>query len=263
MNSLYNESDEIRTLLGNDESALGQVYQAWHESGDNKTLQEISEQATIPYGTVAAKYQIIKQLLQIGDPPSTTTQCRSIANEIRRFKNRTTLDISAIVSSQIDAIVEKLVVKSTDPRLIAKEKQENKLKANALIQSSGIYVYTYPHYRMHPAVESTDDTAERYHLKVGKTGVNANQRIKEQTTGMPEDPVPLLLIIVSGGSNVSIDDVEKKVHEHLEIIGHSKISRKGGGTEWFLSNKESIISIANLMGLDIQDPDDQPRTENP
>ena len=267
MNTADKDSKEIRILLENDETALGQVYVAWHESGENETLNRISEQAGIPYGTVAAKSQIIKQLLQIGGLPSTTNQCRTIANDIRRFKNRSTLEISENASLRIDGIVKDFLAKSEDPKLVAKEKQENIQKAEAFNQKAGIYVYTYPHYRMHPTIESTDDTPERYHLKVGRTIRDPNRRVKEQTAGMPENPIPILLIVGKDGKNFSkqtklIGKLERQIHEHLEIIGHVRNRKKGGGKEWFLSNKETIISIADLMGLEFEDSDDQAQTND-
>ncbi len=267
MNTADEVSNEVRILLENDETALGQVYVAWHESGEDKTLQEISDQADIPYGTVAAKIQIIKQLFQISSLPSTTAQCIAIAKDIKRFKNRSTHEISENVSLRIDGIIGDLLAKSEDPNLVAKERKENIRKLNLFNEESGIYVYTYPHYRTHPAVESTDDTPERYHLKVGKTIRDPNIRVKEQTAGMPENPIPLLLIV--GNDNIDfsknsnlIDEIERQIHEHLETIGHARIRIMGGGKEWFLSNKETLISIADLMGLLIQDPDDQSQTDN-
>ena len=75
---------------------------------------------------------------------------------------------------------------------------------------------------------------------------------------MPEDPLPLLLIEVPKNEDSNhqklLSGVESEIHEHLYIIGLSKITRYGGGKEWFLSNTETIVSIANLMGLSVQDP---------
>ena len=262
-----NKDDEIRIMLGNDETALGGVYIAWHDLGENATLNQVSETTGIPYGTTASKFQIIKQLLQVGGPPTTTSQCRSIANDIRRFKKRSTQEVSDNTSSKIDLIINDLLVKSEDPNLIAKENRENIQKDNIFSRKSGIYVYTYPHYRKHPEIESTDDTAERYHLKVGKTARSAKRRVSEQTAGMPEDPVPILLITGKDEKEFKdhpnlLDKVEKTIHEHLAIIGHAKLSDKGGGKEWFLTNKETIESTAKLMGLNIQDADDESETNN-
>ena len=241
---------------------------AWHALGENETLNKISETIGIPYGTTATKIQTIKQLLQVGGPPTTTSQCRSIANDIRRFKNRSTHEVSDNTSSKIDLIINDLLAKSEDANLIAKENRENLQKDNIFSQKSGIYVYTYPHYRKHPEIESTDYPAERYHLKVGKTARTAKRRVSEQTAGMPEDPVPILLIVGKNEKEFKdhppdlLDRVEKTIHEHLTIIGHAKLGNKGGGKEWFLTNKETIESMAKLMGLKILDADDESETNN-
>ena len=267
MNISDENNNEIRILLGHDETALGQVYLAFGEFGEHEPQTYISEKSGIPYGTVAAKYQIIKQLLQNSDLPSTTTQCRTIADEIRRFKNRSTLEISDFASSRIDWVIKNLLAKSEDPELVAKEKRENIQNDETFNRKPGIYVYTYPHYRMHPEIRATDDTPERYHLKVGKTIRDTKQRVKEQTTGMPENPIPILLIVgidseIFRKETDLIGRLEKQIHEHLEIVGHARIRKKGGGKEWFLSNKETIISIADLMGLIYEDPDDQTQTSD-
>ena len=262
-----NCDDEIRIMLENDETALGGVYIAWHDLNENATLNQISEKAGIPYGTTVSKFQIIKQLLQVGGPPTTTSQCRSIARDIRSFKMRSTQKVSDNTSSKIDVIINVLLAKSEDANLIAKENWENIQKDNIFSQKSGIYVYTYPHYRKHPQIESTNDTAERFHLKVGKTVRTAKRRVSEQTAGMPEDPMPILLIVGMDEKEFEnhpnlLDKVEKTIHEHLTIIGHAKLGNKGGGKEWFLTNKETIESMAKLMGLKILDADDESETNN-
>ena len=260
--------DEVRSLLEQDVTALGQVYIAWQKIGENETLIRVSEQAEIPYGTVAAKSQIIKQLLQSGALPSTSTQCITIANDIRRFKSRSSVDISESASLRIDGIVEDLLAKSEDSELVAKEKTKNIQKDEAFSQKAGIYVYTYPHYRKHPAIKaSADNPAVRYHLKVGKTIRNTKIRVKEQTAGMPESPIPLLMIVGKSGvdfsiENALIDNLERQIHEHLEVVGHARYGENGGGKEWFLSNKETIVSIADLLGLEFEDPDDQVPTDD-
>ena len=262
-----NNDDELRIMLKDDETALGDVYRAWHKLGENVTLNKISEEEEIPYGTTASKFQIIKQLLQLDGLPTTTSQCRSIAKDIERFKIRSTHEVSDNTSLKIDVINNDLLAKSEDANLIAKENRENLQKNNNFSRKSGIYVYTYPHYHKHPEIESTDDTAERYHLKVGKTTRPAKRRVSEQTTGMPEDPVPILLIEGKDEKEFEnhtdlLDKVEKTIHEHLTIIGHAKLSNKGGGKEWFLTNKETIESMAKLMGLKILDADDESETNN-
>ena len=126
MNLLDNESNEIRVLLENDDTALGQVYLAWRESGESETLKEISNQSGIPYGTVASKIQIIKQLLQSGSLPSTMSQCRTIAKDIRRFIDRASIEIPKVVLSKFDEIAKILISRSEDPKLISEENRKTK-----------------------------------------------------------------------------------------------------------------------------------------
>ena len=115
-----------------------------------------------------------------------------------------------------------------------------------------IYVYSFPHYVKHPSIESEDGlTDERYMLKIGMTSVEVVKRIKQQKTAMPEDPV-LYYVFSLGKSNLSLAEAEKKLHDHLRSIGHRRPTDAGGGTEWFVTNFETIMSCSGLMGLNVE-----------
>ena len=53
-------------------------------------------------------------------------------------------------------------------------------------------------------------------------------------------------------SGYSLVEAEKKIHEHLTAIGHTRAKNTGGGKEWFLTNFESVVSTASLLRLELE-----------
>ena len=114
--------------------------------------------------------------------------------------------------------------------------------------SSGIYVYTYPHYYRFPVVPGKDGEPDRTYLKVGRTEGEVEGRVSQQTTGMPEPAMLLQIWTVENDSELK--GTEEKIHDHLRTIGHSgRLDRRRGPQEWFLTNEDSVASTANLIGL--------------
>ena len=269
-----NFDEQVRKMLASDGQALGRVYIGWQKHGEKGIFQtqdamltEVSEKSDIPKGTVTSNFQIIKHLLAVNGerkPPSSTAQCRTFADRIKQFRKRSEVEIYEGTSSQIDEILKELYFHAENPQVLAEEKKKIQENAKLFKEKTGIYVYTYPHYHLNPTAELTDDTPARYYLKVGKT-TRGEERISEQTTGMPEDPLPILFISGNYDTDFSksetLAEFENKFHDHLEIIGHAKIQKRGGGKEWFISNKETIASIADLMGMKIQDFDDESQND--
>ena len=88
-------------------------------------------------------------------------------------------------------------------------------------------------------------------LKIGRTTNSVLQRVYQQRTAMPEDPV-LYFVFGLGESDFSLDEAEKKVHDHLNVIGHRRASNSGGGREWFLTNFDSVLSVAEILKLELE-----------
>ena len=60
---------------------------------------------------------------------------------------------------------------------------------------------------------------------------------------MPEEPKTLQIWKVENDGDLR--EIERKIHDHLRIIGHGGHQRK----EWFLTNEQSVASTADLLGL--------------
>lgn len=100
---------------------------------------------------------------------------------------------------------------------------------------AGIYVYTYPSYY--------DENNRRFLLKVGRSNKDVVKRLKKQTTAIPERLKPLQIWVDENDGD--LQEIEKKIHDHLRAIGHGGPKRK----EWFQTNEQSVASTANLLGL--------------
>ncbi len=129
----------------------------------------------------------------------------------------------------------------------------------------GIYVYSLPHYLEHPVKSAKDDNQsnDRTFLKVGMSNVDAQGRIKQQeTTALPE-PIQILrhYTSVKKGKSFNYQDVEARMHAHLNAADHNQNRNRGAGKEWFLTHLTFIDSTANLLGLVIEYADDAYPTE--
>lgn len=115
-----------------------------------------------------------------------------------------------------------------------------------------IYAYSFPHYVTHPHIENQDGFSDkRYMLNIGRTTNEASKRVFQQRTAMPEDPV-LYYVFNLGESGHTLEETERKIHDHLKTIGHRRATDSGGGKEWFLTNFESVVSTADLLRLELE-----------
>ena len=107
-------------------------------------------------------------------------------------------------------------------------------------------MYSYPHYLRHPVIkpEGDDTTDDRTYLKIGMSEDDVLKRVGQQKTGMPEPPQILQIWLVEKDSD--IEKFEKKIQDHLRMIGHGGPNKR---REWFLTNEQSVASTANLLGL--------------
>ena len=121
----------------------------------------------------------------------------------------------------------------------------------------GIYVYTLPHYIMHPVRDADNDESNpRMCLKVGMSRVDAQGRIQQQvTTALPEPPLVLRRYVLREEGD-DYKKVEDRMHRHLDATDHNQNRRRGAGKEWFLTHLTFIDSTAELLGLVIEYADE-------
>jgi hypothetical protein len=157
-------------------------------------------------------------------------------------------DLSGEARDYLEDIVRSLRSRVGTSASRAEEVREISAAAEALEatlrSSSGVYVYTFPHYFKHPWREGSDHIL----LKVGATTKNAWQRVREQVrqTAAPEEPLLLRVYL----TNTPIDD-ERKFHELLDGADHERSGIKVGGVEWFSTTLEFLDVIASVLSLQV------------
>lgn len=116
---------------------------------------------------------------------------------------------------------------------------------------NGVYVYTFPHYIVHP----NDMETNRCWLKIGSTTDNVWKRVKDQTrqTSMPEDPK---ILRVYTSDKFTPNQIESLFHRILDAALHDRSSAKfsKSGKEWFNTTLEFLDVLADEFGLTMVSP---------
>lgn len=229
---MYNEQfqKKAQKAFENDTTKLRKVY-GLHKNGMSRP--EIRKKLNTE--SIGAYSRLI-ETIETGVP-------KASAKDLQRFINRHRKDFSAVDIQKLERLATECDRRAN--KKSTKSKKETSQAEEALEKSdiAGIYVYTYPKYYYHPDVPETNDTDARIYLKIGMSEKGAFKRVMQQKTGMPEEPKTLQIWKVENDGDLR--EMERKIHDHLRIIGHGGHQRK----EWFLTNEDSVESIANLLGL--------------
>ncbi len=228
--------------LENDNTRLGDVYRL-HKKGLSRP--KIKDKLKVK--SIGAYSRAI-EAIEKGKLPTGRTTAKSCSDILQSIIKHHDKDLSPEFILKLQKLIiecdrwanNRQVVQKT-----AKSEKETSQAEEDLEESgiAGIYVYTYPQYYRHPIVSGADDTDARMYLKIGMSEKDAFKRVMQQKTGMPERPMILQIWVVKNGGELR--EIEKKVHDHLRTIGHGSHQRR----EWFLTNEQSVASIANLVGL--------------
>lgn len=109
----------------------------------------------------------------------------------------------------------------------------------------GIYVYTLPHYLLHPVDLESGKTL----LKVGHSSHDAYYRAGSsgRLTALPEEPILLRIYPVAESAAT-----EKEFHNWLKDADHLGTRTRRAGSEWFLTSTKFLDRIAKSLQLEIQ-----------
>ncbi len=199
-------------------------------------------------GAVANRLAIINAVFnrQMPGGPSTARQTASAVrgllklgpnDDVRAYLNIVLVALDELALDANAALREEAEIEARSAEL--ESDAERKLR-----NTSGVYVYTYPHYWKHPYVPGT----ERRLLKVGKTDGAAFTRIRAQArqAGAPEEPL-LLRVYVAPESGPS----ERSFHRLLDAAEHSRNEGTTAGREWFSTTLEFCDEIAAALRLEV------------
>lgn len=222
-----------------------------------RTPQEIAEELGVPTSGFVYSYRRIIASLVNGEVPAKPTSAKQVASALRGFAKRHEESLSEHTIERLQGLAERCDRVANDPLAIAQEDSVDQKRTEEIEKrgTSGIYVYTYPHYWRHPvlATETHDGTGaegrERTYFKVGVSGRDVAERIESQMRGtaVPEEPV--LFRIYTAASTPDDNLPEKRFHKHLRAADHGRNVSRAHGREWFLTHLDFLDDTADILGL--------------
>ena len=236
--------NEVQKALENDDKRIGDV---WRLTKEGKSPADIAEELNVSTNTFVYGYQKFIRAIEERDLPKSPTMARDCGAALRGFLKRHREDFSKETIQELKKRSDECDHLATDPQALEYEDAKVEKETSQAEESgiAGIYVYTYPHYYRHPIMSETDETDARTYLKIGISKRDASERVMQQTTGMPEPPMLLQIWVTENDGELK--EIEKEIHNHLRTVGHGgNHSRR---REWFLTNKQSVASTANLLRL--------------
>ena len=182
--------------------------------------------------------------------PTAPSRARQALGAARSFRRQHADALTKAADEHLARVISALESAVADPVEVEREEEEVRTRSAELeeqLQSrGGVYVFTFPHYLMHPTVEGTQRTL----LKVGYTDRSAADRVKGQVKGawVPEEPVVLRVYY---RADLLPRDLERAFHLLLKSADHEPGKVKPRGNEWFETSLDFLDAIARVMGLDV------------
>jgi hypothetical protein len=243
--------NELKNLLQNDPRQTGKVYRAM-ESGLLSNQEIVNTGAGANTWAVKNNKTVINSFLT-GENPKSMHIARQAKSFCTYFLDIETLsegariyieefkkNMSDLYSSEFAKTEQIIEVEKISKNL--EEKIEN---------TEGVYVYSYPHYIVHP----NDPETDRCWYKIGSTTDAVWKRVKEQSrqTSMPEDP-SILRIYTSNKMKPS--ELESLFHRILDAALHDRASARysKSGKEWFNTTLEFLDVIADEFDISTVNP---------
>ena len=248
--SLDNQiKSQIEKALGNDPKQIGTIFECLQQNHNN--LEETAKQLGHKSSGGVRAYQNYIDALYHDYKTDSSIRATQTKRQLRSFLKRHQSNFSGDTIAHIKKAISYYDEISELDKNVQKEEETSIRKLKEFENTDSIYVYSFSHYIKHPHIEYDDGfNDDRYMLKVGRTSSSVISRIKNQTAAMPEEPT-IYFVFGLGSSNLTLEQAEKKFHDHLNVIGHRRAKDTGGGKEWFLTNFDTIESIANLMLLEV------------
>ena len=250
---------EIAEALESDGKQRGVVYRMILEGGD-EDHQRIADDLGITTGPVRQTIYEIRTLLDRVVLTSKPTVAERRAGMIRGFLKDHQERLSQKTIDALTSLQDEHHRVSKDENAIVGEHQAIERETDEVVSKStggiqGIYVYSYPHYLKYPVLPSDeDDSKSRTYLKLGRSDVDIDTRVKQQiwdagVTALPEPPI-ILRMYTCPGENVA--EIETVMKRHFNDADQDKTHQVGAGREWFLTHLRFIDSTAKLLNLSLE-----------
>ena len=244
---------EIDAALEGDTRKIGDVWRSQRK--DDDVVRIMNEMGWAGRGPVYSYRTYISVLRGESTAPKSPTMALQCGRQIASFTRRHP-QLSTAAKELLDSRRQECESKAEEYDEPESTMSEDDPSSGAQI---GVYVYTLPHYLHHPVARKPDESSTpKTFLKVGKSDVDVELRIRQQTTtALPEPPMKLRLYQGEGGPVA----LEKKIHAMLDAADHNPNREKGAGKEWFLTNLKFLDAIASTLKLQIHRYNEDKTTE--
>jgi T5orf172 domain len=234
---------ELASLLGTDESRLGEVYRGLQRGLD---AGAIADELGVATSNFVWNYERAAKALLDGDLPWAPTVALSAARKFRSILRSARLSPAA--RAYLDTNLGELERRANDEtaRVVETKQAQEQTQAAEARNEIGIYVYALPHYLRYPF----DPESGRTLMKVGRSDSDIIRRFQAQTrtTALPEEPILLRIYRTDGAAAAP---VENNFHRLLEAADHTRSVARSAGREWFLTTTRFLDEIAKVMKLSV------------
>ncbi len=240
---------EIERALTTDTMTIGRVYRLLKEHGT--AYDRVAEEMGWEVTSSVYSYRYFIDAMKGLYVPGGKVIARQTTSQTKSFLARNRDEFLSSTIEYLEHLIDQFSELARDPTERSKQDLTGVDDVESVFNSAGIYATSCRSFIERPVKSADGMSASQYYVKVGSTQ-NIAKRIKQLKTAMPEEPIVLLVVTNDVSRNKeSYSFHEGKFHNHLRVIGHVKDERAGGGSEWFVTNSQTLKSIANLVGLKI------------
>jgi hypothetical protein len=239
----YDRRAEVERLLASDQTVLGRLSRYEQQGMTPQQMTEIEGVATSGW---VSNYRTLIRVLRDGEVPTSPSTAQAGARRVRSWLKKA--DLSAELRRELIEHEQLLTSRAEDKHAQDEEFGDavQKSVAAEAVGTPGIYVYTLPHYLLHPH----DPTTGRTLLKIGHSSVDAYYRANSQgrLTALPEDPILLRIYPVEASAKA-----EREFHAWLRDADHAGSRTQRGGSEWFVTSTKFLDRVARSLSLEVRE----------
>ena len=246
--------EEVFRALDRDNENKKRIGQVWKLSKEGMDAGEIADELDVSTEGFVHNYRRYIGAIIEGTLPTSPTLARQCRSALRGFLKRHP-NFTSNTRERIENLIEACddILSDLEKQRAEDQDLERKTSEGEKEEVAGIYVYTLPHYLRYPVeIYDNDETDNRTYLKIGMSKNDVIKRFRQQQTStvLPEPPVLLRVYKALDGTDVSEEELERKIHQHLVAADHVRNSESGAGKEWFLTHLKLLDSTADLLNLE-------------
>ena len=261
-----NYRQEVQQAFERDAENEGLIGLVWKLSAKGKNPSQIGEKLGTPTCGWVYSYKRNIRAIEFGELPSAPSSALQCGRALRGFSRKHKDFLSDSTHSRLQTFAAECDRIAGDPekRSLEEEKLQDKTARSGKPKIAGAYVYSMQHYLDHP-VEPSDEnpeTDDRTYFKVGQARDVYKRFAQQSSKARIALPEPLVLLRIYGFERqeaverlaARLNEIEKKIHDHLMAADHPRNRQKKSGTEWFVTHLKFLDSTARLLDLRIIDP---------